>query len=255
MTAAQVLRSYALEVRYEFLKLIRTPGYVVFTLMFPLMFYVIFGLVMGTRTSGRGPSMAAYLVGTYGTFGVIGVSLFGFGVGLAVERGLGWLQLKRASPMPPMSYLAAKAAVAMLFSAALVAILFALAIAFGNVRMTPGQWAGVAVALVLGSLPFCILGLAIGSIARANTAPALVNALYLPMAVCSGLWFPVQVLPSALQNAAPWLPPYHLAQIALSILGMPHHGTIAGHTLALAVFTVIFTGLAAAAQRRERETM
>jgi ABC-2 type transport system permease protein len=255
MTLANVLQSWVLEVRFEFLKLVRTPAYVFFTLLFPLMFYIFFGVLMGQRTSGRGPSMAVYLVGTYGAFGVIGVSLFGFGVSLAVERGLGWLQLKRASPMPPYSYLAAKAAVSMLFSAVLVGLLFTLAIVFGGVRMAPVQWAGVLVALVFGSLPFCVLGLAIGSVARANTAPALVNTLYLPMAICSGLWFPIQALPAALQSVAPWLPPYHLAQIALSIIDMPHQGSIASHALALSAFTVIFTGLAMLAQRRESETM
>lgn len=255
MTFIKLFQSWSLEIRYEFLKLWRTPAYVIFTLMFPLMFYIFFGVLMGRRMSGSGPSMAAYLVGTYGAFGVIGVSLFGFGVSLAVERGLGWLQLKRASPMPPLSYLAAKAVVAMLFSAMMVALLFGLAIGFGDVRMSLGQWAGVALALVFGSLPFCVLGFAIGSVAQANTAPAVVNVLYLPMAICSGLWFPIQVLPQALQTLAPYLPPYHLAQIALSILGMPHRGTIANHALALAAFTVVFMGLAMLAQRRERETM
>jgi ABC-2 type transport system permease protein len=110
-------------------------------------------------------------------------------------------------------------------------------------------------ALVLGSLPFCILGLAIGAVAQANTAPAVVNTLYLPLAICSGLWFPIQVLPQALQNVAPWLPPYHLAQTALAILEMPHRGTIAEHALALAAFTMIFTGLASIAMRRERARM
>jgi ABC-2 type transport system permease protein len=249
------MKSWTLEVRYEFLKMMRTPAYVIFTLLFPLMFYVFFGLIIGRRTSGSGPSMAAYLVGTYGAFGVIGVSLFGFGVGMAVERGLGWLQLKHASPMRPFAYLAAKAVVAMVFSAVLVMLLFALASGFGGVRLQAGQWLGVALALVLGSLPFCILGLAIGAVAQANTAPAVVNTLYLPLAICSGLWFPIQVLPQALQNVAPWLPPYHLAQIALAILEMPHRGTIAEHALALAAFTLMFTGLASIAMRLERARM
>ena len=41
--------------------------------------------------------VATYLLATYATFGVIGAALFGFGVGVAVERGQGWMLLKRAS--------------------------------------------------------------------------------------------------------------------------------------------------------------
>ena len=43
-----------LEAKYEFLKVWRTPGYTIPALTFPLLFYALFGLVMGR--SGRGGS-------------------------------------------------------------------------------------------------------------------------------------------------------------------------------------------------------
>jgi ABC-2 type transport system permease protein len=130
-----------------------------------------------------------------------------------------------------------------------------MAATLGGVRLAPPQWLLLGITLVLGGLPFCVLGLAIGYIAHANSAPAVVNTLYLPMALCSGLWLPIQVLPEAMRHAAPMLPPYHLAQIALSILGAPSYGSVAGHAAALAAFTVVFAALALIAQTRERETM
>lgn len=39
-------RIYALEARYELLKLIRLPAYVVPTLAFPLVFYLLFGVAL-----------------------------------------------------------------------------------------------------------------------------------------------------------------------------------------------------------------
>ena len=62
------------------------PGYAVPSIAFPAMFYLLFGVMFGRGTVG-GISMATYLIATYGAFGVIGASLFGFGVGVAVERG------------------------------------------------------------------------------------------------------------------------------------------------------------------------
>lgn len=50
----------------------------------------------------------------------------GVGAGLAIERGQGWLQVKRASPMPPFAYVTAKIAMAMLFSLIVVLILLGL---------------------------------------------------------------------------------------------------------------------------------
>ena len=54
------------------------------------------------------------------------------------------------------------------------------------------------VILVCGSIPFCALGLAIGYFAKPNSAPAMVNLIYLPLSFLVGLWIPVQMLPKTL---------------------------------------------------------
>ena len=111
------VRTYALEAKYEFLKLLRMPGYAIPSIAFPAMFYLLFGVLFGRGTMG-GVSMPTYLIATYGAFGVIGASLFGFGVGVAVERGQGWMLLKRASPMPPMAFFVAKLVMCTIFAGA-----------------------------------------------------------------------------------------------------------------------------------------
>lgn len=92
------LRCYWLEAKYEFLRLLRTPSFALPTLLFPALFYVLFGVVLaGSRSGG---DMGRYLLATYGVFGVMGAALFGLGVTIAVERERGFLTLKRALPMP-----------------------------------------------------------------------------------------------------------------------------------------------------------
>lgn len=255
MSVRRIARIYYLESKYEFLKLIRLRAYVIYTLIFPLMFYVFFGLLMGRNMSGEAMPMATYLLGTYGAFGIIGVSLFGFGVGVAVERGLGWLQVKRASPMPPLAHFVARLVVCMIFSAVLITVLFTMGLVFGGVHIPAAQWVLLAATLIVGVIPFCALGLAIGNLARPNSAPALVNVLYLPMAFCSGLWIPLQFLPSFMQNFAPLLPPYHLAQIALAVIHAPAQGSPMAHWEALAAFSIIFAGIAWIGYHREQEKM
>lgn len=255
MSFKRTARVYYLESKYEFLKLIRLRAYVVFTLMFPLMFYVFFGLLMGRSAQPGEMSLATYLLGTYGAFGIIGVALFGFGVGVAAERGLGWLQVKRASPMPPLAHLVARLVVCMIFGSALVALLFVLGVVFGGVRMPVSQWALLTLTLVAGTIPFCALGLAIGNLAKPNSAPGLVNILYLPMAFCSGLWVPLQFLPHFMQSVAAFLPAYHLSQIALAAIHAPTQGSVLTHWEALAGFTLLFAGIAWFGYHREQEKM
>jgi ABC-2 type transport system permease protein len=249
------LRAYSTEAKYEFLKTLRQPAYVVPTLTFPILFYVMFGIAFGGKQALGAVSMATYLLATYSTFGVMGASLFGFAVGVAMERGYGWLQVKRASPMPPLAYLFAKAMMSAIFSAILVAALFVLGTAFGGVHLSIAKFLVLAGTMVLGSLPFCALGLAIGCYAAPNSAPAIVNVLFLPMSFCSGLWLPLPLLPKFMQSLAPFLPPYHLAQIALRQVGFPATGTLLQHVAALAAFTVIFLLVARRGFKRDDVTI
>lgn len=247
-------RVYWLEARTELLKFARMKSYSLSTILFPLMFYCFFGLAMPPMERGGTP-MARYLLASYGAFAIMGSTLYAFGVGIAVERGLGWMEVKRASPMPMGAYFFAKGAIAMVFGAIVILLLFALGAGFGHVRMAPTQWLLTFAALVAGALPFCALGLTIGNLAGPNSAPATVNMIYLPMAFCGGLWIPFDFLPKAIQMAAPLLPSYHLAQIALAIQKAPVKGSVAGHVEALAALGLIFLGTAWVAHSRGREKM
>ena len=245
-------RTYVLEAKYEFLKLLRMPAYAIPSIAFPAMFYVLFGLVLGSR-GVRGLALASYLIATYGTFGVIGAALFGFGVGVAVERGQGWLTLKRATPMPPSAFFLAKLFMCTVFSCAIVLLLSLLGVIFGGVRFPADTWARLAVTLVAGGVPFCALGLAFGYLAGPNSAPPLVNLIYLPMALVSGLWIPIEVLPPLVKSVAPFLPAYHLAQLALQAIGAGGHAPAWTHVTALLGFTCLGLGLAFWGYRRDED--
>jgi ABC-2 type transport system permease protein len=248
-------RVYWMEVKMELRKMTRLRQYSLSTICFPLTFYIFFGLAMAPSFTFGAMSMSKYLLATYGAFGVMGATLYAFGAGVAVERGLGWLEVKRASPMPPGAYLIAKAAVSITFGAVVVTLLFALGAIFGGVRMAAGQWLLLWTALVAGAVPFGAIGLAIGSIAGPNSATGVVNMIYLPMGFLSGLWMPIEVLPKGLQQFAQFLPSYHFGQIALKILGAPARGSVLLHVEALLGFGLVFAGVAWMAQSREHEKM
>ncbi|MFL6586346.1 MAG: ABC transporter permease [Luteimonas sp.] len=228
-------RCYLLDTRCELLRLLREPMYIIPTLLFPALFYVMFGLLLG----GRGSSEAArYLLATYGVFGAMGAGLFGFSVTLAIDRERGFFALRRALPAPPSAWLVSRLLIAMLFALIIVLELAALAVVFGGVSLAPGQCALLWTVTVLGALPFCAIGLLLGSIASANAAPAWVNLLFLPMAFLSGLWLPLSMLPDVFTTLAPVWPAWHLAQIALSVTGQAGTAPLWLHLLVLTVVTI-----------------
>jgi len=237
---------YCKEAKYEFLKCLRLRAYSLSTIFFPLMFYVLFGLVMGRQSMGAipGVSLSKYLIPTYGTFGVMGASLFGTAALLATERGLGWLQLKRASPMPPFAYFFAKVVMSMTFSTIVVLLLLVLGVSFGGVHIAPLDTLKLVATLVAGSLPFCAMGLAIGYFAGPNSVAATVNMIYLPLSFCSGLWIPFMFLPKIVRQVAVFLPPYHLSQLALGVIGAGRGESNLVHWEVLIGFTSICLGVA-----------
>jgi len=246
---------YLKEIKYEFLKNLRLRLYTASVLSWPIMFYILFGLVLSSNQTIGATRVPTYLIATYGTFGVMGASLFGTAAGLASDRGLGWLQVKRASPMPPFAYFVAKVMVSMAFSTMVVLSLFALGFTLGGVRMHLLDFARLLGTLVLGSLPFSAMGLALGYFAGPNSAPSTINLIYLPMSFCSGLWVPLMFLPQVVRRIALVLPPYHLSQLSLGVVGAGTRASAAAHWGILTGFTLICFGIARIGFQRDQEKM
>jgi ABC-2 type transport system permease protein len=251
-SANETLTIFWKEAKYEFLKNFRLRVYTLSVISFPVMFYVLFGLVVYAKEAIGGTQVPTYMIATYGTFGVMGASLFGTASGLASDRGLGWLQVKRASPMPPFAYFIAKIIQSMIFSTIVVTLLLILGFFFGGVRMPLLEVAKLLATLIAGSVPFSALGLAIGYFVGPNSAPSAINLIYLPMSFCSGLWLPYMSLPKLMREIALVLPPYHLSQLALSVVGAGTHESAASHWEVLIVFTLICLGVARIGFQRDK---
>ena len=226
------------EARYELLRTLRAPAFAGPFLLIPTALYLLFGTMIPESGSVRPPG--PYLFTAFTVMGIMGPALFGFGMGLALEREQGLIALKRALPMPKGAYLVAK-----MLMAASFAVLIATAIALetllvGRAPVTMGQVVGVALIGVVGTIPFCAIGLFIGARVSGRAAPAFVNLAYLPLMYLSGLFFP---LPQSIRWVALFSPAFHLNQLALhatpSILGP------AINIAALVGVTVLFTGLTA----------
>ncbi|GGZ65844.1 ABC transporter permease [Lysobacter xinjiangensis] len=231
------MRAYLLEIRNEFMRLLRSPSFAVPTLVFPPMFYLLFAIVLNHK---GGPQVATHLLATYGVFGVMAPGLFGFGVAIAMDRERGFLALKRAQPVPAGAVLLSRMAMAMVFAVGISLLLLAIGMALGGVRLSAMQAVTLVLVDMIGVLPFCAIGLFVGSLASGQGAPAVVNMIYLPMAFLAGLWMPLSMLPSIVGTLAPLWPAHHLAQIALQVVGATSDGRAGLHVAVLALYGIVF---------------
>src|ERR1700744_4169393 len=124
-TQPSLPRIYFNEARFELLKLSRNRSYLFSMIGFPVVFYLLFG-VTNKNAMYHGHTIARYLLAGYACFGAMGSSLFGIGAGLAFERGHGWIEMKRASPMPASAYLLSKLCVSVIFACGITLLLILL---------------------------------------------------------------------------------------------------------------------------------
>jgi len=93
--------------RAELLKSKRVPQFIVPTIIFPILFFLAFGLPNIGRGGPR-VNIGAYMLASYGAYSMMSTSLISFGVSLSNERGLGWNRLLRVTPMPTAAYFGAQ---------------------------------------------------------------------------------------------------------------------------------------------------
>ncbi len=241
-SVARSIRIFGKETKYEFLKLLRAKSFSLSVIGFPVMFYLLFAVANRNASSGN-IHIAKYMLGGYACFGLVGAALFGIGVSLAAERTAGWLEVKRASPMPPMAYLFAKCMTAVAFGLIIVAVLTTMGVTMAGVSLSGGELIRMFGMTIVGSISFASMGLLLALVVPANAAPGIVNLIYLPMSFMSGLWMPIQFLPHWLQRIAPVLPTYHLAQLMLNIFGYANTASMASHWIGLAGFTMLMLGI------------
>ena len=237
----------AIEIRDELYALIRDPIAAIFSIAMPVGMFAVFASLFGTE--GDGPvSNATLMLATFGAFGVIAVALTP-GNGIAEDRERGWLQVKRVSPVPVRTTLIAKVVASLPVAFGVYAAMSLTALAMGLFDTDIVTWLQIAGLLLLGSLPFALLSMAVGFVARGRSAPAIINAVFFPMAIAGGLWMPLDVLPAFVRDLALWLPTYHTSQLGLGLLvGDP----IVDNIAALLAATAVAASLATVAYRSMR---
>jgi ABC-2 type transport system permease protein len=173
----------------------RNPAQAFFIFVFPLMFLVIFTALLGNNTvhiGSQAVKQSTYYVSSMAAFGVITACFNNIAISIAFLRETGVLKRINGTPMPSVSYLAAR----ILHSLFVAVILVALTAAFGKIAYSVTLPRGTAllefvVMLVVGAAAFCALGLALSAaIPNADAAAPIVNAVILPLLFLSGIFIP-----------------------------------------------------------------
>jgi ABC-2 type transport system permease protein len=231
-------RQYRLERRMFW----RNPTAAFFNFLLPLLLLALFGAVF----SGRQEDLDVIVPGIAGV-SVMSATFIALAYNLTFLREHGVLKRLRGTPMAPSAYLAGIAAGAVTN----VVLQLAIVIVAGHVLFGvswPGDWLTLLVFAAAGTACFATLGVALShAIPNSESAPAYVNAVFLPMIIISGVVYDADRAPAVLRDIAEVLPLKHLID---GLSGAMVKGTgIGSHGVAVLVLALWGTAGAVLAVR------
>jgi len=209
----------------------RNPTAAFFNFLLPLLLLALFGAVF----AGRREDLDAIVPGIAGV-SIMSATFIALAYNLTFLREHGILKRLRGTPLPAPAYLGGIAASAVTN----VALQLAIVIVAGHVVFGvawPGDWLALAVFTAAGVLCFASLGVALShAIPNSESAPAYVNAVFLPMMMIAGVFYDEEEAPTLLRDVAEVLPLKHLVD---GLSGAIVHGEGVGdHLLALLVLAL-----------------
>jgi ABC-2 type transport system permease protein len=167
-------------VRARTLELARLPAFTIPTVVFPAVLYL--------AVAGRRHGDATAVTGGFAAIAVLGVSFFQFGVGIASERVSPWERYLRSLPAGPVPRIGGRVGAAIVFASCAAGAVLLAGLARASASLPAPRIGALAAALVLGAIPFALLGTALGYVVPARAAVPVANFVYLPLAYAGGLW-------------------------------------------------------------------
>ncbi len=222
--------------RYDQKAFWRNPAAVFFTVMFPVVVFLILAVVFdGSTVKVRGGIEATtYYVPAIMSLAIISATMQTLAMSLVIAREDGRLKRGRGTPMPAWVFIAGRIGNSIVVALLMMALLGLIGGVLYSVSFPWSQLPELLLTIAVGAASFCCLGIALtAAIPSQDAAAAIVNALLLPLYFLSGIFIPEDELPGGVIDFANHFPvrPFFEAFFAVYVPGAG--GGIAWHELGI----------------------
>lgn len=196
--------------RIELRRTLRDLVTMFFVVGLPAFMYLIFGASAGysQERAGNG-NVALYVMIAMAAYGAVTATV-GIGGTAAVERMQGWGRQLALTPLRDATYVATKAAVALVVAALPILVVYVLGLLTGA-EGTVGAWLGSAAILVVGAVLFALYGLVFGLAFRSEAAVSAASGSLVVLGFLGNIFFP---LSGVLLDIARFTPLYGYVSLA-----------------------------------------
>jgi ABC-2 type transport system permease protein len=198
--------------RYDQKVFWRNPASVFFTVIFPVIVFLILAVVFNGETVHvrGGVDATAYYVPAIMTLSIISATMQSLAMTLVIAREDGRLKRARGTPMPPWVFIAGRIGNSIVVALMMLILLATIGAVLYGVDIPWDRLPAILLTLVIGAASFCCLGIALtAAIPSQDAAAPIVNALLLPLYFLSGVFIPEDQLPSGVIQFADLFPIRH----------------------------------------------
>ncbi|MTI96280.1 MAG: ABC transporter permease [Firmicutes bacterium] len=231
-------------VKSEFKLSLRGMDMVIFAVGMPLVVAVILGMIYGKQPAfaGAGFTFFEQSFGALASIGVCAAGVMGLPLVVADYRHKKILKRFHVTPVSPVLILVAQVIVNMFYSLMSLILIYVVSALFFGFQLV-GSVLGFLGAYLLVMLSIYSLGMMVAGVAAdMKTANLLCVVLYFPMLIFSGATLPYEVMPSALQRVADFMPlTQGIKLLKGAALGMPVENVLAPLVVMVALTAVCIT--------------
>lgn len=198
--------------RYDQKAFWRNPAAVFFTVMFPVIVFLILAVVFNGETVDvrGGVEATTYYVPAIMSLAIISATMQTLAMTLVIAREDGRLKRGRGTPMPPWVFIAGRVGNSIVVALMMLVLLAAIGGVLYGVSVPWDRLPAILLTLVIGAASFCCLGIALTAlIPSQDAAAAIVNAMLLPLYFLSGVFIPEDQLPNGVITFADLFPVRH----------------------------------------------
>jgi ABC-2 type transport system permease protein len=209
----------------------------VFTVVLPPFFYLIFGAGQSYANDSAGHgNVAAFVMISMAIYGAMLATTSG-GAMVSIERAAGWSRQLRLTPLSPVAYIVIKLMTAMVLGAIPVIVVFALGRGHGA-HMEGHLWFETAAIAWLGSIVFAAFGLFMGYLLPSENVMQILGPVLALLAFAGGLFIPLSQMDHTFRQIAQFTPMYGLNELVHAPLtgDAVHLGWIVNLLAWLAIF-------------------
>ena len=234
--------SYQLVLNFKRVVL-RNPGFLVGAVLLPIVFYLVFTKALNQNTSSEWNLNYLASMIVYGI--LLGSVMTTTSVMIGDVQG-GYNKLLRLTPISKWSFYLNMLVTFEVLNLLCILGISSVGVMVNQVQLHLKAWLGLILVVPLASLPLILIGFIISRGCDYSLGTTVSNLIIFPLAIVSGLWLPIELLPKWMQTVGKVMPTYYLRQLTFNLINGQSLGSknclwIGGWLLVLLGLLVILT--------------